>query len=134
MQTPTTTTRDQIGALVITWLIIPGTPTHSKTTGALGPSPAASAARKTFHHGSIGTDRSFSVVPTASSSRPSAVTNRSENTSYGDSAAGSTTTSAPIAVASARRPGEKSLATTVRTPVALSIAITPSPIGPQPIT
>ena len=54
--------------------------------------------------------------------------------SYGESTAGSTTTSAPIAVASARRPGEKSLATTVRTPEALSIAITPSPIGPQPMT
>ena len=44
------------------------------------------------------------------------------------------TTSAPHAVASARRAGEKSLATTWRTPFAFSIRITPRPIGPQPIT
>ena len=53
---------------------------------------------------------------------------------YGDSTAGSTTTSAPQARASARRPGEKSLAMTVRTPLALSMQITDRPIGPHPIT
>ena len=42
--------------------------------------------------------------------------------------------SAPQAVASARRPGEKSLAITVRTPCAFSMQITARPIGPQPIT
>ena len=37
-------------------------------------------------------------------------------------------------VASARRPAEKSLATTVRTPCALSMQMTARPTGPQPIT
>ena len=37
-------------------------------------------------------------------------------------------------MASARRPGEKSLAITVRTPWALSMQITARPTGPQPIT
>ena len=49
-------------------------------------------------------------------------------------APGSTTMSAPQAVASSRRPAEKSLATTVPTPCALSIAMTARPTGPQPIT
>ncbi|CAM4205235.1 hypothetical protein NONI108955_14435 [Nocardia ninae] len=52
----------------------------------------------------------------------------------GESVAGSTTMSAPQAAASSRRRGEKSLATTVRTPAAFSMLITARPIGPQPIT
>ena len=58
----------------------------------------------------------------------------SADAAYGESSAGSTTTSAPHAVASARRPAEKSLAITVRTPRALSGQITARPIGPQPMT
>ena len=54
--------------------------------------------------------------------------------SYGESTAGSTTTSAPQRVASARRAGDRSLATTVPTPRALSWQITIRPTGPQPIT
>ena len=133
--TPTTTTRDSSGALSTIDSITPGTPTHSKITGCLGPAPSFSAARQTCHQ-SIGSRPSFSRVPTASSSAeersgrcplsPAAV--------YGESCCGSTTTSAPHARASSRRPDEKSLATTVRTPLALSIRITPRPTGPQPIT
>ena len=42
--------------------------------------------------------------------------------------------SAPHTSASARRPGDKSLAITLFTPRALSIRITASPIGPHPMT
>ena len=42
--------------------------------------------------------------------------------------------SAPHAFARARRPGQKSAATTVATPFAFRHRITPSPTGPQPIT
>ncbi len=46
MQTPTTTTRVPIGAALTTPSIIPGTPTHSKTTGpVMSAAPSASAAR-----------------------------------------------------------------------------------------
>ena len=62
MQTPTTTTRDASGAALMIWSMIPGTPTHSKTTGPLGVAPAASAARSTCPHGSIGTLRSLPIV------------------------------------------------------------------------
>ena len=55
-------------------------------------------------------------------------------TAYGDSSVGSTTTSAPQLDASARRPAERSDATTVRTPRAFSQQITARPTGPQPST
>jgi hypothetical protein len=48
--------------------------------------------------------------------------------------AGSTTRSAPSAVASSRRRAEKSAATIGRAPVSRSAAITARPTGPQPIT
>ena len=54
--------------------------------------------------------------------------------SYGESTAGSTTTSAPQRFARARRPGEKSLATMVFTPRALRWQMTARPSGPQPMT
>ena len=75
-------------------------------------------------------------MPTASSSADgrSVEVASSPAAVYGESCAGSSTTSAPQACASARRPGEKSLATTVRTPWALSMRITPRPTGPQPMT
>ena len=116
--------------------ITPGTPTHSNTTGLFGVvAPTASAARQTVCHG-IGSRCSFSIAPTAASSAAGSAVmcpccSADPN---GDSAAGSTTTSAPQLVASARRPAERSLAITVRTPDALSMQITDSPIGPQPIT
>ena len=53
MQTPTTTTRENSGALVMMPSMMPGTPTHSKMTGCLGfAAPAASAARQRCHQGS----------------------------------------------------------------------------------
>ena len=137
MQTPTTTTRDRSGAEDTMCSIMPGTPTHSKTTGPRGVAPAFSAARITCAQGSRGTARSLSMA-----SRPSSASAigfvryffDSSKELHGESAAGSITTSAPHLAASARRPGEKSLAITCRTPVAWSIRITASPIGPQPIT
>ena len=42
--------------------------------------------------------------------------------------------SAPHLLPSTRRAAEKSLATTVRTPRALSMQMTASPIGPHPMT
>ena len=46
MHTPTTTTRVPSGAAVSTPSIMPGTPTHSKTTGRFGPAaPSRSATR-----------------------------------------------------------------------------------------
>ncbi len=45
MHTPTTTTRENNGAVAMIWSITPGTPTHSKITGLLGLAPSASAAR-----------------------------------------------------------------------------------------
>ena len=135
MHTPTTTTRENSGALAMISSITPGTPTHSKITGFFGPAPSRSAVRQTWCQGT-GARRSLSMVARASSSAAGTVFRWPESPAapYGESAAGSTTTSAPQAVASARRPAEKSLATTVRTPRALSIRITASPIGPQPIT
>lgn len=67
MQTPTTTTRENSGALAMMPSIIPGTPTHSKMTGRFGvAAPAASAARQRCHHGSR-SRCSLSTVPTARS-------------------------------------------------------------------
>ena len=133
--TPTTTTRDSSGALSTIDSITPGTPTHSKITGCFGPGaellgrapdvpPAdrqptqllARADRELERGGEVG------QVPALARRGVRGVL------------LGSTTTSAPHARASSRRPGEKSLATTVRTPLALSIRITPRPTGPQPIT
>ena len=54
--------------------------------------------------------------------------------SKGEPCFGSMMTSAPHACANLRRLAEKSLATTVFTPAALSIKMTPRPTGPQPIT
>ena len=67
MQTPTTTTRENSGAPATISSITPGTPTHSKITGAFGPAPSRSAVRQTWCHGT-GARVSFSIVPTASSS------------------------------------------------------------------
>ena len=46
--------------------MIPATPTHSKTTGAAGLMPTASMPRQSLRQ-AIGSRRSFSTVPTASS-------------------------------------------------------------------
>src|SRR3954467_13281158 len=46
MHTPTTTTRDSSGAAETMESMMPGTPTHSKMTGAFGPAPSRSAARE----------------------------------------------------------------------------------------
>ena len=52
MQTPTTTTRENSGAQAVAPSMIPGTPTHSKMTGALGVvTPTFSNARQACHHG-----------------------------------------------------------------------------------
>ena len=70
MQTPTTITRVRSGAASMIELIIPGTPTHSKTTGPDGVSPILSARRKTCHQGSgPGTRVSLSIVLTPSLNR-----------------------------------------------------------------
>ena len=71
MQTPTTTTRAASGAWETTDSIIPGTPTHSKTTGPMGmATPTASAARKTWCQ--PGSRRSLSIESTARPSRSGA--------------------------------------------------------------
>ena len=55
MHTPTTTTRENSGAPEITSSIIPGTPTHSKITGALGVAlPSRSAVRHTWRQSTSG--------------------------------------------------------------------------------
>ena len=89
----------------------PGTPTHSNTT-----QPDEPAAAIMFFAGSI---------------EPAA---RSRQAWYGETAAGSITTSAPIASASSRRDGTKSAATIGPTPKRFSVAITASAMAPQPIT
>ncbi len=134
MHTPTTTTRVPSGACETTDSIIPGTPTHSKTTGRAGVvAPAVSAARKTWRQ--PGTRRSLSIASTPNSKKPEAeVRNFFPGTSYGEPSAGSTSTCAPQRSASARRAGERSEATIVRTPRARSQQITASPTGPQPST
>src|SRR6187401_946506 len=134
MHTPTTTTREAIGACETTDSIMPGTPTHSKTTGPDGvAAPSASAARKTCRQ--PGTRRSRSIEPTAIRNRSGAeVTCRDPATAYGESWCGSTTTCAPQREASSRRPGERSEATIVRTPRAFSQQMTARPTGPQPST
>ena len=99
--------------------IMPGTPTHSKTTGPRGVAPAFSAARITCAHGSRGTARSLSIASRPSSASAIGLVRYRFDSSkelHGESAAGSITTSAPHCSASARRPGEKSLAITCRTP------------------
>src|SRR3954469_8459588 len=106
MHTPTTTTREASGAAETTDSIIPGTPTHSNTTGPDGEAaPSASAARNTCCQ--PGTRRSLSIEPTAERNRSGAeVMCFAAATSYGEPSAGSTTTSAPQRVASPRRPDE----------------------------
>ena len=69
MHTPTTTIRDSSGADEVMCSIIPGTPTHSNTTGPRGVAPATSAARRTCAHGSRGTARSLSIAASPSSAR-----------------------------------------------------------------
>ena len=54
--------------------------------------------------------------------------------SKASSAAGSTTSVAPMVVASARRAGEKSVATIVSMPLSFSAATMARPTGPQPST
>jgi hypothetical protein len=137
MHTPTTTTRENSGASAITRSIMPGTPTHSNTTGAFGAAlPSRSAVRQTWRQSTSGTLRSRSTELTARSSADVAVVRCpwSGAEANGDSCVGSTTTSAPQALASARRPGEGSLATTGSIPLALSRQITARPMGPQPMT
>ena len=100
----------------------PGTPTHSKITGCFGAGAERLGRAATACHQPTGQAlellhacrRASSSADGTSSRwpRPAAAVN-------GESCAGSITTSAPHAVASARRPGEKSLATTVRTPLRL---------------
>ena len=106
-QTPTTTTRENIGASSMMLWITPGTPTHSKMTGCLGSTPSRSARRNACHQPN-GSLLSFSVVPTASSSTSGMPFTwpLASAAVCGESSAGSTTTSAPHALASARRPAE----------------------------
>src|SRR3954453_5407771 len=66
MQTPPTTPIDNRGTLVMTWSRIPGTPTHSNTTGRFGFAPSVSAVRITWCHGN-GSRVSFSIVEIPSS-------------------------------------------------------------------
>ena len=74
MQTPTTTTRENSGAPAMIPSSIPGTPTHSKMTGALGVvAPTFSSARQTCHHGS-GARLIFSTPPSAASMAAGRVT------------------------------------------------------------
>ena len=112
MQTPTTTMRAWRGAPSIILSITPGTPTHSKNTPGRRAGP------------------SMNGIGGASAPRLAA----SLQLSYGEVVAGSTTTSAPIFAASARRAGEKSDATIGDAPRSFKAAMTASPIGPQPIT
>src|SRR6185369_6507454 len=116
MQTPTTTIRAFGGTPATIASTMPGTPTHSNTTA--GRSGASLGSMK------LGGAACSADVATATS----------RQLAYGERAAGSTTTSAPIRVASARRAAEKSAATIGDAPRSLSAAITASPTGPQPIT
>ena len=69
MQTPTTTTREANGAAETTDSIMPGTPTHSKTTGPDGvAAPSASATRKTCRRTRTASRKKFPRVK----NRPSA--------------------------------------------------------------
>ena len=54
MQTPTTTTRVRSGAFRTIWSMMPGTPTHSNTTGPDGSAPSRSATLIACHHGTFG--------------------------------------------------------------------------------
>ena len=92
---------------------MPGTPTASKITGSgtLAPSMAEPMRSMTVR-----------AMP------------KSDQRSWGDSSAGSMTTSAPKASARRRRVGEKSAASTGPCPRPLSAAITANPTGPQPTT
>ena len=96
-------------------------PTHSKTTGAFGiVTPTFSRARHVCHHGT-GSRAIVSIPSTAAPSAAGAVVRWPVDAAVVRRVlAGSTTTSAPQAVASARRPDDGSLATMVRTPRALS--------------
>ena len=87
--------------------ITPGTPTHSKITGYFGVAPSVSPSRHMCHQ-PTGSRSSFSLVSTASSSAAgmSFRCPRRSTAVNGELTAGSITTSAPHAVASARRPGE----------------------------
>ncbi len=91
--------------------------------------------RHPYHHGKrVACNLSNSPIPMliASDTLPSKP--NSFQLANGDVSLGSTTISAPHCSASYVGFGEKSLAATVLTPAALSINMTPSPTGPQPIT
>ena len=92
---------------------IPGAPTHSKIVTPPGGPPASAASS-----GEIAASRNPNSLR-----RP-----------YGASSPGSITTSAPSALAAARRSGDGSLAMIGPRPAFRSDRITASPIGPQPIT
>ena len=124
MQTPTTTTRENSGAPSMIAV------DHAGHADALEDHRALRARRRASRPRA----RRATTAPAAAAASPScrprararagsvrqvAAARRPRRT--GESCCGSTTTSAPQAVASARRPGEKSLATTVRTPLALSM-------------
>ena len=103
----------------------------------LGDADAPRPPARRAHHGRTGRRRSFSIVADGEVEDVRCAESRCpcpQAAANGEPSAGSTTTSAPHAVASARRPAEKSLAITVRTPLALSMQMTASPTGPQPTT
>src|SRR5438094_1619324 len=92
MHTPTTTTRAPGGADIMILSMTPGTPTHSKITAGRSAGPGNQGGSGGAWLGSLQVATCFQL-------------------SYGDVAAGSTTMSAPSAVASSRRRFEKSAAT-----------------------
>src|SRR5579884_3844485 len=136
MHTPATTTREPIGAVVMMDSMTPGTPTHSKMTGRLGRvTPTVSRRRRVASQGT-GSWRSF-FMPARPARAPAVIEvayPRPDRAANGEPSPGSTTVSAPQVLASARRRGEKSLATTVETPAALGMHMTASPTGPHPMT
>ncbi|MNN48013.1 hypothetical protein D3C81_1624630 [compost metagenome] len=135
MHTPTPTIRENKGAPSIICCKTPGTPTHSKITGRFGKAPNLSIMRHPCHQGKrVACNLSNSPMPILIASETLPSKPNSFQLANGDVSFGSTTISAPHCSASLRRFGEKSLATTVLTPAALSIKITPNPTGPQPIT
>ena len=73
-------------------------------------------------------------TPTASKMTTGRVPSTRRHAAMAGSTVGSTTSSAPSRSASARRPGERSAATTGLTPRCFRSAITARPIGPQPRT
>ena len=125
MHTPTTTTREKSGAPAMISSITPGTPTHSKITGLFGSSRRAPRPRARRATTAPAARCSFSIVPTPSSSaarRAVEVSAVRRSRRRASPPRGRRRRRRRSARASARRPGEKSLATTLRTPLRLEHA------------